>query len=56
MKYYKITLKNGFEFETKILEKLQTIAPYSEIESSEELGEYLAKLENNLKQLLFRAQ
>ena len=34
------------EVETKILEKLQSVAPYSGIDSPEELAAYLAKLEN----------
>ncbi len=33
------------ETEAKILEKLQSVAPYSEIESTEELESYLAKID-----------
>ncbi|MCX7084144.1 MAG: hypothetical protein NTY69_01245 [Methylococcales bacterium] len=37
------------ETETKILEKLQSALPYNEVESLDELNEYLDKLENHLK-------
>ena len=45
--YQAVTSTFGYpitEVETKILEKLQSIAPYGDIESSEEIEAYLKKL------------
>ena len=35
MKYYKITLKNGFEFETKILEKPEETGILAQLKNKE---------------------